>query len=163
MSFACLDIETSWQRQITIIGVYREGEGTTQLVSPAFQADHVRDLLNGIDLLFTYNGSGFDLPVIERDLGVKIAPACRHRDLMWDCRKRKIRGGLKGAEKFLGIHRDTEGLTGLDAMNLWRSHQEGRTESLEILLRYNREDVENLAILAHKLGILEQLKERTKS
>ena len=34
MTLAFLDIETSWQRTITIIGIYRPGSGTTQLVAP---------------------------------------------------------------------------------------------------------------------------------
>ena len=89
MNFACLDIETSWERKITIIGVYRRDEGTTQLIAPDVQPERLRGLLAGIDVVFTYNGSGFDLRVIEQQLGFKITDHCRHRDLMHDCRKRK--------------------------------------------------------------------------
>jgi uncharacterized protein YprB with RNaseH-like and TPR domain len=155
MNFACLDIETSWEHDITIIGVYRSGEGTTQLIAPAVDHERLRLLLTGMEVVFTYNGSGFDLRVIEKQLGLKVTDHCRHHDLMHDCRKRKWTGGLKGVEKLLGIHRDSEGLNGLDAMHLWRAHQYGHAEALEILLRYNKEDVENLEILAQKLGILE--------
>jgi len=153
MTFACLDIETSWERDITIIGIYRSDEGTTQLVAPDVGFDRLRPLLAGIDVVFTYNGSGFDLRVIEAQLGLKVTDHCKHRDLMHDCRKRKWTGGLKGVEKILGIHRESEGLNGLDAMNLWRAHKNGEAEALDLLLRYNKEDVENLRFIAHKLGI----------
>jgi len=152
--FACLDIETSWERHITIIGVYRYGEGTTQLVAPQVDPAQLIALLKGIDVVFTYNGSGFDLPVMQKLMGVQVKEHCTHRDLMYDCWKKKLKGGLKAVEKTLGIHRDTEGLNGLDAMNLWRAHEGGCAESLDTLLRYNREDVENLEILARKLGVL---------
>ena len=42
---------------------------------------------------------------------------------MYDCRKRKLVGGLKGVERTLGIHRDTEGVNGLQAMRLWAAYQ----------------------------------------
>jgi len=149
-----LDIETSWSRVITVIGVYRPGEGTTQLVAPNVTRSQLLSLLEGLDVLFTYNGSGFDLRVIEKQMGVRVTEICPHRDLMLDCWKKKLKGGLKAVEKTLGIHRDTEGLNGLDAMNLWGAHEKGDAEALETLLRYNREDVENLEMLARKLGIL---------
>lgn len=155
MIFGCLDIETSWEKQITVIGLYRSDTGTVQLVAPSIEPSRLREIINGVELLLTYNGAAFDLPVIEQHLGVNLTASCRHRDVLFDCRKRDLKGGLKGVEKRLGIHRDTDGLTGLDAMKLWRAHQGGHPEALEMLLRYNREDVENLAAIALKLGLLE--------
>jgi uncharacterized protein YprB with RNaseH-like and TPR domain len=151
---AFLDIETSWERTITIIGIYRSGEGTTQLIAPQITRLAMLKALDGVDRLFTYNGSGFDLPVIEKWLGVSLSKRLPHRDLMYDCWKKKLKGGLKGVERTLGIHRDTEGVNGLQAMNLWAAYQRGDAEALELLLRYNKEDCENLEILAHKLGVL---------
>jgi uncharacterized protein len=154
LTSAFLDIETSWERTITIIGIYRSEEGTTQLIAPRIERRALLEALDGVDLLFTYNGTSFDLPVIERRLGISLAKHLPHRDLMYDCWKRKLKGGLKGVERTLGIHRDTEGVNGLQAMNLWAAHQQGDSEALELLLRYNKEDCENLEILAYKLGLL---------
>lgn len=154
MSLACLDIETSWESTITIIGIYRQGEGTVQLIAPDISRRKLLDALEGVTLLYTYNGARFDLPVIEQWLGVNIAAQVTHQDLMHACWKRKLKGGLKSVERQLGIHRDSEGVDGLQAMKLWAAHQRGNAEALEILLRYNREDCENLEILARKLGIL---------
>ncbi len=153
--FAFLDIETSWARSITIIGIYRSGEGTTQLVAPKISRELLLETLDGVERIFTYNGTGFDLPVIEKQLGVALRQQIPHRDLMYDCWKRKLKGGLKGVERTLGIHRDTEGVDGLQAMNLWAAHERGDSDAFELLLRYNREDCENLEILAHKLGIID--------
>ena len=157
MIFAFLDIETSWERTITVIGIYKSGEGTTQLIAPQIERGALLDALDGVDLLFTYNGTRFDLPVIERWLGISLVKHLRHRDLMYDCWKRKLTGGLKGVERTLGIHRDTEGVNGLQAMNLWTAYQQGNSEALELLLRYNKEDCENLEILAQKLGVLDRM------
>ena len=150
-----MDIETSWERTITIIGIYRSGEGTTQLIAPDINRARLLQTMEGVERIYTYNGTGFDLPVIERWLGVKLTGLAPHRDLLHDCRKRKLVGGLKGVERTLGIHRDTEGVDGLQAMKLWAAYQLGDKEALDLLLRYNREDCENLEILAHKIGILE--------
>lgn len=154
MSPAFLDIETSWQRTITVIGVHRPGEGIRQMIAPAITRRRLLDLLEGAEMLYTYNGTGFDLPVIERMIGLTLTDHIQHRDLMYDCWKRKLKGGLKAVERTLGIHRDTEGVDGLQAMKLWAAYQTGDREALELLLRYNKEDCENLEILATKLGIL---------
>ena len=156
MTCAFIDIETSWERTITVIGIYRSGEGTKQLVAPEIDRGVLMQSLEGVSKIYTYNGTGFDLPVIEKWLGVKLAGLVPHRDLMYDCWKRKLKGGLKGVERTLGIHRDTEGVDGLQAMKLWAAYQQGDIEALDLLLRYNKEDCENLEILAHKFGILQQ-------
>ena len=155
MICAFLDIETSWEKTITIIGIYRTGEGTTQLIAPEINRTALLEILEGVERIYTYNGTGFDLPVIERWLGIRLSAIAPHRDLMYDCRKRKLTGGLKGVERTLGIHRDTEGVDGLQAMKLWAAYQRGDREALELLLRYNKEDCENLEILAHKIGVLQ--------
>ncbi|SRR5258706_3354901 len=155
MTCAFLDIETSWEKTITIIGIYRSGEETIQLIAPEINRALLLQSLEGVEKIYTYNGTGFDLPVIERWLGVKLAGLAPHRDLMYDCWKRKLKGGLKGVERTLGIHRDTEGVDGLQAMKLWAAYEQGDQEALELLLRYNKEDCVNLEILAQKIGVLQ--------
>lgn len=151
---AYLDIETDRQRRITVIGVFRPDAGARQWVAPGLDAAELREFLGGIEVLFTYNGARFDLPVIHQQLGVDLAREFRHQDLMYDCWSRRLFGGLKKVEHILGIHRDTEGLDGLAALSLWDAYVGGDGEALETLLRYNREDVENLERLAVKLGLV---------
>lgn len=165
MSYAYLDIETSWQRTITVIGIYRPGQGTAQLVAPHINRRRLLEAMDGVTEVLTYNGSRFDLPVIESFLGVALHRSHKHRDLMFDCWKHKLKGGLKRVEQHLGIHRDSEGIDGLAAMKLWASHERACRQTpvfgghlkgdccneLEVLLRYNREDCENLEILHTKL------------
>jgi uncharacterized protein YprB with RNaseH-like and TPR domain len=141
--------------------VYRSGEGTTQLVAPEINRDALLQVLEGIDRLYTYNGTVFDLPVIQQWTGIHLASLVPHRDLLYDCRKRQLKGGLKGVERTLGIHRDTEGVDGLQAMRLWAVHERHANpnrsccDEIELLLRYNKEDCVNLEALAHKLGLLD--------
>ena len=148
---ACLDIETDQKKIITVIGVYRRYEGTRQWVAPKLSAEELRSFLKGIDVLYTYNGSRFDLPIIREQLIVDLKKEFCHQDLMYDCWSRNLFGGLKKVEQKLGIHRDTEGVDGFMAMTLWdRFSRQGDKAALDTLLRYNREDVENLEALAAK-------------
>jgi uncharacterized protein YprB with RNaseH-like and TPR domain len=152
---AYLDIETDWLRNITVVGVFRPDRGCRQWVRPDLAAEPIADFLRGIEVLFTYNGARFDLPIIKDQLRLDLKALHPHRDLMHDCWSRRLFGGLKGVERTLGIHRDTEGVDGLEAIRLWgRFLREGEKEALEVLLRYNREDVENLEALAVRLGIV---------
>ncbi|HRY28662.1 MAG TPA: ribonuclease H-like domain-containing protein [Elusimicrobiota bacterium] len=151
---AYLDIETDWQKRITIIGVYRPGADTQQWVRPDLSADGLREFLQGIETLYTYNGARFDLPVLRDQLDIDLAKEYRHHDLMYDCWSRCLFGGLKKVEKRLGITRDTEGLDGRDAVLLWDRYVKGEKDLLELLLRYNREDVINLEALAVTLGLV---------
>jgi uncharacterized protein len=152
--YAFLDIETSWERTITVVGIYKSGGDTIQLVGPQISRESILQALEGAERLFTYNGTGFDLPVIERVHGIALSQHLPHRDLMYDCWKKKLKGGLKAVERTLGIHRDTEGVDGLQAMKLWAAHVQGNSDALELLLLYNKEDCVNLEALAIKLGIL---------
>jgi uncharacterized protein YprB with RNaseH-like and TPR domain len=170
MKNAYLDIETAWDQSITVIGIYRRGLGTVQLIAPEITAEAFAAALHGVETIFTFNGARFDLPVIAAVLGEESIAPYRHRDLMHDCSRKKIKGGLKAIERRFGIHRDTEGVDGVQAMRLWAHHQSGHKrcvadiddpfsserccEALDLLLRYNKEDCVNLEALAQKLGIL---------
>lgn len=150
---AYLDIETSWSRSITIIGVHRPGIGMIQLVAPRLHPDRVLEALDGVTTVCTFNGACFDLPVIREQLGLDLKTLLVHRDLLRDCRRLGLRGGLKRVEQVLGIWRDTEGVDGIQAMGLWeRWRRAGDQEALELLLRYNREDCENLEVLERRLA-----------
>jgi uncharacterized protein YprB with RNaseH-like and TPR domain len=152
---ACLDIETDAERRVTVVGLHRPDRGSRQWVRPRLDPQEMLEFLDGVEVLFTYNGGRFDLPVLLEQLGVDLIDRFRHRDLMHDCWKHGLFGGLKAVERRLGIHRDTDGVDGLEAVRLWDRHRRaGDNEALDLLLRYNREDVENLESLARKLGVV---------
>jgi hypothetical protein len=96
---AYLDIETTGLTpsgcEITVIGIYLcRGEATEflQLVGRDICAEGILDALAGIDVIYTYNGSRFDLPFIHARCGVDLAARFAHRDLMFDCWKNRLPG-----------------------------------------------------------------------
>ena len=151
---AYLDVETDERQALTVVGVFRPDRGHRQWIRPQFSRLELLNYLTDVELLMTYNGARFDLPLVRDQLGADLATLFRHRDLMLDCWAHNLKGGLKNVERILGIHRDTEGIDGLAAIRLWNAHRRGDAEALETLLRYNREDVENLEALALKLGVI---------
>ena len=153
---AYLDIETSFDGAITIVGCYLVDRGLIQLVGGMVSDISVWRALEGVETICTYNGSRFDLPVIRRRLGLDLAKEFRSHDLMYDCWRNGLFGGLKRVEEQLGIARRSKGIDGWDAMRLWSRYEDGGDrEALEILLAYNRDDVLNLPVLEARLSELE--------
>ncbi len=156
---AYLDIETTGlspgSEAITVIGIYLVNETESrlvQLVGDEANRDKLMETLAGVHTIYTYNGSRFDLPFINACLGIDLCRHCRHHDLMYDCWRRNLRGGLKGVEIQLCIARETKGITGWDAVKLWWRHKlNGDRDALDLLLKYNGEDVMNLKVLREKL------------
>ena len=145
---AYLDIETAFEGGITIIGIYQAGRGMVQLVGGDVTDVGLVRALDGVETLCTYNGDRFDLPVIRHRLGVDLRQVCRSHDLMRDCHRLGLKGGLKRVEAQIGIVRQTQGVDGRLAMRLWASYlNDGDAGALQTLLLYNREDVVNLALL----------------
>ena len=153
---AYLDIETSFDGTITIVGLHAEDRGMVQLVGGKINDFALWRALEGVKTICTYNGSRFDLPVIRRRLGLDLAKEFRSHDLMYDCWRHGLFGGLKRVEEQLGISRRSKGINGFEAMRLWsRYEDEGSEEALETLLSYNRDDVLNLPVLeAHLLELV---------
>lgn len=153
---AYLDIETTFSGSISVIGIYRPDWGTIQLVDGGVRDLSLYEALEGVETIITFNGTCFDLPVIQRKLLVDLKRDFAHSDLMYVCRKRDLRGGLKKIEVALGIARETAGITGFDAPRLWNRYEAyGDEKALATLLHYNREDVVNLALLEFQLGLIE--------
>ncbi len=152
---AYLDIETTGlspsYSEITVIGIYLcDGTDTrfAQLVGEEITADNVLRALEGVDVLYTYNGSRFDLPFISFHLGVNLKTLFPHCDLMYHCWQNDLYGGLKCVEERLGINRQLKGISGFDAVRLWwRYVNDYDEDALSTLLVYNREDVVNLRTL----------------
>ena len=85
---AYLDIETSWDREIKVIGVYMPGRGTRQLVDAEITDVAVARLVQGARRLYTFNGDRFDLPMIERHLRLDL----RHLGGRGACRAEGVVG-----------------------------------------------------------------------
>ena len=145
---AYLDIETCAGGQVTVVGIYREDRGFLQLVGGQISDLALAEALEGVDTICTYNGDRFDLPILERQLRLDLRSQYRSIDLLRECRKAGLKGGLKRMEERFGIARTTRGMDGWDALRLWaRYDHEGDQEALRLLLGYNREDVMNLVAL----------------
>lgn len=150
---AYLDIETSYRKEITVIGVYRDDTGLHQLVADKITTNRILDILKGVDTIFTYNGKRFDIPVIAKNTGVDLARQFNVHDLMYDCWRKRLYGGLKWVEKVLDIRRSLDGMDGHDAMELWEEYFWFKNkDALQRLLKYNEEDVSNLKILRERLA-----------
>jgi len=145
---AYLDIETSFGGEITIIGIFCPPERFIQLVGDEVNSTNLWNALDGVSQILTYNGARFDLPVIKRHVRLDLGKYFQCRDLMYDCWKRNLYGGLKKVEEQLGIERASKGIDGMEAMRLWERYRlYGDGEALQVLLAYNRDDVMNLFTL----------------
>ena len=156
---AYLDIETTGLAfsgcDITVIGIHLcNGDETefVQLVGRDITSYNILEALKGVDIIYTYNGSRFDLPFIRSYLGVNLAAMFSHRDLMFDCWRNNLKGGLKAVERQLGINRELKGVDGYEAVRLWWKYVDSfDLDALNTLLEYNREDVVNLKTLKEML------------
>jgi len=142
---AYLDIETCASGEVSVVGIFREDRGLRQLVGGEITDVTLWETLDGVDTLCTFNGDRFDLPILERQVRVDLRKRFRSLDLLRECRRAGLKGGLKQLEERFGIARSTRGMSGWDALRLWASYEnEGDRAALEVLLEYNREDVMNL-------------------
>jgi len=107
--------------------------------------------LDNYDLIFTYYGTGFDVPfmrtrALDHDLPFPKFRSLSHKDLYYLVRSKLQlhRSSLKAATEFLGI----DGKTNLDP-RVWRDARYGNKEALDYVLEHNVADVEILEDL-HK-------------
>jgi len=156
---AYLDIETtglsSEYCEITVVGIYLVGGFDTrfmQLVGADVTADNILEALEGVDVIYTYNGSRFDLPFISSRLGINLAELFTQHDLMYDCWQNNLYGGLKCVERQLHIPRQLKDMNGAEAIRLWWQYvNDYDKDALAVLLAYNKEDVVNLKTLKERL------------
>ena len=156
---AYLDIETTglsaFTGAITVVGIYLCDNKDTQfvqLVGRDITRYSLLESLEGVDVIYTYNGHRFDLPFINAHLGVNLEELLNHRDLMYDCWRCNLRGGFKAVERQLGISRELVEVDGRMAVRLWWRYVDSfDLEALDTLLAYNREDVVNLKELKERL------------
>jgi uncharacterized protein YprB with RNaseH-like and TPR domain len=148
-----LDIETSGgggdEEEITVIGVY-DGFSVQTFVNGMNLKDF-EPAVARYDMVITFNGSQFDLPVIRRHFPhIALPPA--HIDLRFLLKRLGYVGGLKAIEKRFGLARDGEidGLNGYDAVMLWNAYTWGDQSALDRLIQYNTADIVHLKPLMEK-------------
>jgi len=142
---AYLDIETTGlghESDITTIALYDSREVRTYV-----NGRNLEDFLDDIEqfqVIISYNGISFDIPVIERYFRTRLNQA--QIDLRYVLAQLGCRGGLKGCERQMGINRGIlDGIDGSFAVSLWREYERYSNEAaLETLLAYNIEDTVNL-------------------
>jgi uncharacterized protein len=146
-SVAFVDIETTGNRhqEITTIALFDGYDITTYI--RGFNLSEFPGHLRNYRLLVTYNGLGFDVPLIESEFGIRVLVP--HIDLMYPLRELGYRGGLKGCERQVGIDRqELTGVNGYSAVLLWRDYKRtSNPNALETLLAYNALDVFSLQTL----------------
>jgi uncharacterized protein YprB with RNaseH-like and TPR domain len=147
---AYLDIETTgtvWPGLlVTVVGLY-DGRTMRQFVQ-GYNLQQFPRALAEFDLLVTFNGSQFDLPVLRAYFADVVLPPA-HVDLRFLLARLGYKGGLKKIEPRFGIRRpdEVDGMDGYMAVLLWQRYQRGDRRALDTLLTYNREDVVNLEVL----------------
>lgn len=156
MTTAYLDIETYRDESITVVGLQVEGvPALVQMVAPAISADGLLGLIPRGARLYTFNGHGFDLPVIKAKLGIDLRSRCDSVDLYAVTRKAGIAGGQKKVE--VALRRGTGFAAGFsdspavawerpkpNTFELWDRWKAGDKSALDELLAYNAADVAGL-------------------
>ncbi len=144
-----VDIETTglsrWTDTLTVLGIY-DGE-TPHIYIDGKDIEQGYEKLKEFDTVVTFNGKQFDMPFIEQKSGEKFDFV--HFDLRFLLKELGFAGGLKKIERELGIVRDESvaEVDGREAVRLWKRYLRGDKEALEILLKYNEEDIVNLDFL----------------
>jgi len=159
---AYIDIETTglsrYYCDLTVIGIALEKGRKyqiVQLIENDLYQGRLLKILKGVDEIYSYNGSRFDLPFIKVKLGVNLTDCFKHTDLMYDCWRQNLKGGLKVVEGLLGIKRRLVGVDGFMAVQLWWDYVNNNNgHALQTLLEYNREDVLNLRLLRQRLSVI---------
>lgn len=150
-----LDIETTGlsrkESTITVIVCFHRGDLHT-FVQNENMGDFI-SLMKEIELLVSFNGTSFDLPMIENSFHLPPLK-CAHVDLRWVCYHLGFQGGLKKIEKQLDIRRpkDLYGVDGQQAVMLWYEWQHAKNpKAKKKLIRYCQADVLSLILVAGAL------------
>lgn len=142
-----LDIETtglsSFFDQITVVGLYDGGQYKAFVKGQDLEL--FIDELRKFSMVVTFNGAQFDLRFIKAHFPDAPIPPV-HIDLRFLAKRLGLTGGLKLVEDSLGIRRpkDIQRFSGYDATVLWSRYARGDESALELLIKYNMQDVVNL-------------------
>lgn len=145
---AYIDIETTGlgdDADLTTIALYN-GQDVKYYVNGRNLEEFLDDIWD-YNVLVSYNGKAFDIPFLENYFKIELRQA--QIDLRYVLARLGFKGGLKGCEKMLGIHRGgLDGVDGYFAVLLWKEYEANNDEkALETLLAYNIEDTVNLETL----------------
>jgi uncharacterized protein YprB with RNaseH-like and TPR domain len=143
---AFFDIEADGENVPTVVGVMdREGLATFRRDT---DLQKLPARLAKSPIWVTFNGSVFDVPVLEAAFAETGFPKpLVHLDLRFLIRHAKLKGGLKGVEDTIGLGRPPhlKGVRGLDAIRLWREWTYNKElGALRLLVEYNLYDAINL-------------------
>jgi hypothetical protein len=146
---AYLDIETTGLddfAEVTTIALY-DGREVFTFINGINLHEFV-DAISKFQVIVSYNGKSFDIPVLERFFQIKLNQA--QIDLRYVLARLGFKGGLKGCEKMLGMNRgDLDGVDGYFAVLLWQRYRDyNDQQALHTLLAYNTLDTVNLERLA---------------
>jgi uncharacterized protein YprB with RNaseH-like and TPR domain len=148
-----VDIETDSFGRITIVGLHAHGSMTSLIRGESLTQARLSDELAQYDLLVTFCGASFDLPMLHGQFPL-LQLDQPHIDLYRLARAVGLRGGLKSIETAMGIIRrdDLLGMDGSDAVRWWNRWRHSRdADALERLIAYNEADCANLEPLADLL------------
>jgi len=136
-----LDIEVDSYGKVILVGISDYYNSNFFVKGVNLDSQLVEKELRKFKLLITFNGASFDVPKLKKQMGIEIN--FPHIDLKPLCINLGLLGGLKEVEKELNLNRPQH-LTG-NPVDLWKAfHASGDREYLDLLIEYNREDIENL-------------------
>lgn len=151
-----LDIETTGTRRdspITVVGVWDGIRYDAAVRGFNLTTEKIQSMLKGATMIVTFNGSAFDLPLLEHQFPGSVEPR-PHMDLRFVAYRAGFGGGLKSLEVTFGIERPDEvkGMSGEDAVRLWNNYvRDGNRNALKLILKYNREDIVNLQTISREI------------
>ncbi len=147
----CLDIETNGLPQekggyVTVVGLYSTGGYKSLIRGETLTEENLQQTLDEYKYLITFYGTIFDIPFLKKEFPNLQIEHIPHFDLFFAGKRLGIQGGLKKLETMFLIERQEglKGLNGYDAIKLWKAYLNGSSDSLELLISYNRADTENL-------------------
>jgi hypothetical protein len=142
---AFLDVEVDGE-ELTAIG-FLDARGPRILLAGRDLARFPEEA-RGWKLLVTFNGASCDLPALRRAFRGWRPPRA-HVDLRHLWARLGHEGGLKLLEQETGVGRPPHlaGLSGREAVRLWRAHREGDAAALRLFAEYNLLDAVNLRTL----------------
>jgi len=142
-----LDIETTGldrvNDDITLIGLYNGHK--SKIFVNGENMDQFQNEIKKYPMIVTFNGRCFDVPFIKSKFP-NIGLNKFHIDLRFAMRNIGYTGGLKLIEKNIGIQRDDDlqEVDGFEAVRLWYRYKKGDKSALDLLIKYNTADIENL-------------------
>ncbi len=142
---AFLDVEADGDA-LTAIG-FLDARGPRLLLAGR-DLDRFPEEARGWKLLVTFNGLAFDVPTLRRAFPGWRPPRA-HVDLRHLWARLGHEGGLKLLEAETGVGRPPHltGVSGRDAVRLWRAWLEGDASALRLFAEYNLHDALNLRTL----------------